>query len=389
MKKVRLAFFSDILTEDFDGCLRTVHQLIKRIPKDKFEVLFVTGVKPNNPIPHDILQVPAVTFPIDRRYKMAYTFGSRKKIIAQLDAFKPDIIHVTTPSPFGNFGAKYAKDRGIYLSTIYHTHFISYVKYYFQAMPKLGAFFEQRFADSSKKFYSKCDVIFTPVQFIIDEFKKYGIPHQNCKIWARGIDTTLFNPSKRKNGLLQKLTGNNKPNVLFASRLVWEKNLITLIDVYKNIQERKLDVNLVIVGEGKAKITLQNKMPKAFFTGDLTHHTLAEHYASADIFLFPSDTETYGNVVVEAMASKLPVIAADKGGPTGIIDHGTNGFLVNSHNPSAYVDIIEQLISDKEMMESIAQNALIYTNKLNWDEITAQYFNHLLEMEHSSKLVYA
>lgn len=194
--------------------------------------------------------------------------------------------------------------------SVYHTHFISYIKYYLKNLPFLINFTESIIAKTYRKFYNKCDVTYVPTEQIAKELEQSGVSSRNFKLWQRGINTSLFSPKKRDRSFIQQLTGNDYPTLLFVSRLVWEKNLATLFEIHDRVQELGLKVNFLVAGDGVAEKEARSRMQNAFFLGYLEHESLATVYASSDIFVFPSISEAYGNVVIEAMASGcVPVIA--------------------------------------------------------------------------------
>jgi len=385
MRKIRVAFFADMLLEDFDGCIRTIQQIVRRIPKDEFEFLFLTGWPPKNEGDHKYVKLSTVPMPFNAPYRATVPLFSSRTLKKELRAFKPDLIHVSNPSMLGNYAAKYAKANSLPLTTIYHTHYVTYVKYYFRFIKPLIPLGEAKIVAMTKALYDKCDIVYVPVKGIIDDFKALNMKTSNCSIWPRGIDSKLFNPEKRDVSYLRTLTGNDEPNILFASRLVWEKNLETLIQIYDLSRKRGFTFNLIIAGEGASTAGLKERLPDALYLGELSHEELSKVYASSDLFLFPSDTETYGNVVTEAMASGIPTIAANKGGPTGIIEDGVSGFLTESHEPEGYLEKIKLLLSDRELYEKIRSEGLEYTKSLSWKYLTDRYFSDLRRLYQESQ----
>lgn len=389
MKKIRLAFFADMLLENHDGCARTIHQIIKRIPRDRVEVLFICGVKPREEKTFDYLEVPAMTIPFNTKYKFALPLLAEKQMTAALEDFQPDIIHVSSPSPLGVFAADYATNHHLPLVTMYHTHFLSYVKYYLDKVPAIVPLFEKTVVSYTKKLYDRATINYVPVQSVVDDLDRYDYRTDNCSLWPRGMNHEVFNTSKADIPWLQSITGNNKPTVFFASRLVWEKNLKTLIKIYKRVRKKQLGYNFVIAGSGPAEAKLKSKMPDAIFTGNLSHEMLAKYYASSDLFIFPSDTEAYGNVVIEAMACGTPVIAADGGGPSSIIEDGVNGILCPPMSHKEYVRKMKLVLKKKKFRNRLITNGLAYTKPLDWDKLVSSYFHDLETLVHQNQLKYA
>lgn len=377
MKKIKVAFVAEMLVENADGAIRTMYQIINRIPKDRFEFLFICGVPPKEKFDFEVLTVPTTPLPININYSMALPFLAERKMTEKLKTFQPDIIHISTPSPLGHFALKYGNRNKIPVSSIYHTHFLSYVDYYLRKVPLMIPPIKEKIIQFTTAFYNRCQLTLVPTNNIIDELADYGVKRNRMKLWQRGIDKHLFHPSKKDKNYIQNIVQNKRPNLIFASRLVWEKNLDTLIKVYKQTQRESLDYNFIIVGDGPAKMELEQAMPKALFLGHQSHETLAVLYASSDVFLFPSNTESYGNVVIEAMASGLPCVIANGGGSGSLVQDGYNGISCPTHDTQAYLDGIQTILNHPNARENFIQNGFQYTRHLDWDQLADLYFREL------------
>ncbi len=383
MGKIKVAFFAEILIEDFDGASRTMFQILRRIPRDDFEFMFFCGVEPDLELGFPVMKLPTLTIPGNGTYEAALPWFAKRKLRKALDDFKPDVIHFASPSPLGGFGNRYGREKGIPVVSIYHTHFLSYVSYYFRKAKFLIPFFQKWANNLTHQFYHDPKIVYVPVEEIIKDLKeKAGLNGHNLKLWPRGLDKQKFHPGKKDIARLRKYTENDKPNILFASRLVWEKNLQALIDLYNLCQEKGDPFNFVVSGDGVARKELEQKMPNAHFVGMLGHSDLSVLYASSDIFFFPSVTETYGNVVVEAMASGIPCIVANGGGPKSIIEHGVNGFINEPNDIEGYREIILKLLDDKELYHKMVLNGLNYTDALDWEYLVDSYFEDLRKLVH-------
>jgi glycosyltransferase involved in cell wall biosynthesis len=375
MARIKVAFFAEILIEDFDGASRTMFQLLRRIPTDQFEFLFICGVGPDTLFGYECITLPTLTIPFNTRYKMAVPALVRRKTMRQLQAFAPDVVHIATPSWLGSFALDYAAQYTKPVISIYHTHFISYVDYYLRSLPVLIRPIKAQIARFQRDFYNRCDMIYIPSESIANELIAGGLEPSRVTIWKRGIDLTLFSPLKKNLVQLREQTQSEWPIILFASRLVWEKNIETLIKTYELAQQRGTAAVFVVVGDGTAKEDCQRRMPKAVFLGNLDHQTLATIYASADIFLFPSISESYGNVVLEAMASGLPCVIADGGGSRDFVEEGINGFRCVPNNPEDYLDKITLLLNDIDLHSRISLAGQQYSRQFNWEELANRYFD--------------
>ncbi|SEL00771.1 glycosyltransferase family 4 protein [Parapedobacter koreensis] len=381
----KVAFFAEMLIEEFDGASRTMFQLIRRIDPAEFDYLFVSGRSGQMDSPHRTFSVPSVRVPINADYSMSIPHLLKHKLERSLDAFNPDVIHIATPSLLGFFALKYAQKRNIPVITIYHTHFIAYLAYYLSKLPFLINVMENITRSSMRRFYNGCDHVYVPSQRIIDELSDIGIDRTKLQLWQRGIDLHTFCAEKRDLPYMQRLVGNDKPTILFVSRLVWEKNLATLMQVYQLFKETGWEGNFLVVGDGAARRELQMQMKDAQFLGQLDHDQLATLYASSDVFVFTSVSETYGNVVVEAMASGLPCVIADGGGSADLIAHGYTGFKCAPYDPQAYFNYIKLLLDNPLIREDITQRALHHARSLDWNQLADSYFRDIHALKNANR----
>ncbi|WP_118194434.1 glycosyltransferase family 4 protein [Albibacterium indicum] len=386
MRKIKVAFFAEILIDDFDGASRTMFQLINRIPNEEFDFLFIYGKGSEEIANQACFKVPILDLPMNAGYTMALPSMAKAKLKKRLASFSPDVVHIATPSLLGAFALKYARQHALPVISIYHTHFVSYVAYYLRRLPFLIEPVKHFLTDNQRNFYNRCDLVYVPAQSIKTELQDFGILQSKMKLWQRGIDTELFSPKHRDKLYLEKLTGNQHPTILFVSRLVWEKNLETLFRIYELIQKCGRQVNLVIGGDGAARQACIEHMPEAIFTGKVNHQQLATLYASADVFLFPSVSEAYGNVVLEAMASGLPCVIADGGGSKDFVQNGVNGFKCNPYDEHDYLKKILLVLQDDELRGMFSLAGLKYSHRLSWDQLAEVYFNDLQSLTASSKM---
>jgi glycosyltransferase involved in cell wall biosynthesis len=385
VSRIKIAFFAEILIEEFDGASRTMFQLLRRLPTDQFELLFICGVGPEELFGFPCVRLPTLTIPFNKTYKMALPALRRRALTQQLNNFAPDVVHIATPSSLGSFALKYAQHHQLPVLSIYHTHFISYVGYYLRNLPWLIGPVEAQIKRFQRAFYNGCTKIYVPAASIATALEGMGIEAHRMVIWKRGLDTALFTPDKRSKDYMVNITGNHDPVILFVSRLVWEKNLHTLIGLYELIQEQALPYNLVIVGDGVARAACRERMPKAYFLGEMGHEALSTVYASSDVFVFPSVSESYGNVVAEAMASGLPCVVADGGGSRDFIEHGVNGFRCRPNDPQDYLDKIRCLLTDSTLQHNFAEKSRAESLTFAWDELVRRYGKDMAELAETNR----
>lgn len=385
-KRIKVAFFTDILIDDYDGAIKTMYQLINRIPKDKFEYVFFCGTPPKHSFEHKVVKVPNIIIPFNTSYKAALPRLAKVRLHHALKEFNPDVVHLSTPSPLGFFGLNYAREHNIPTLSIYHTHFISYLRYYFKLLPFLIKPIESKALKLYRQFYNRCDLIYVPTHLMINELASYGIEKNRMQQWHRGLDTKLFNPNRAGKDYIRNITGNDKPSLLYASRIVWEKNVETLFNIYDEVKAQGLDVNFIVAGKGVAEPDARERMTDAIFLGFLSHEELGKLYASTEVFIFPSISETYGNVVVEASACGcIPVIARGGGSQALVID-GKTGFLCEPNDAKDYVEKIKLLLNNPELRQQMQEEAEKYTKLLSWESLAKRYFNDIQKLALKNKV---
>jgi glycosyltransferase involved in cell wall biosynthesis len=377
MSVIRVAFFADILIREFDGASHTIHELIDRIDRDHFKFRFFCGTLPKHSMNHEIEKIPSLSIPFNKTYRIALPATVKKKILTSLNEFRPDVIHITTPSLLGFFAIRYAKARNIPVISIYHTHFIAYTDYYITKSKVLNTVIRKTILKLMQQFYNQCDMVYVPTTVISKELEKNGIREQLLKIWPRGINKNIFHPGQNLSAEISHVIEKDKPNILFVSRLVWEKNLKTLIRIYNEAMKSAKEYNIIVAGDGVAMDDLKMAMPNARFTGHLDRQTLAGLYAASDVFLFTSVTETYGNVVTEAMACGIPCVIAHGGGSASLVKNGVTGFLVDPDDVSGYISKIDIIVNEPDLKNQFIQSGLRYTDQLSWASLALQYFSDL------------
>jgi len=316
----------------------------------------------------DFVAVPSLSLPGRPEYRMSTSLSSEAK--RHLREFKPDLVHIATPDVLGYKALRWAMDHQKPVVSSYHTHFTSYLKYY-----KLS-FFEPLLWKYLNWFYSHCEQLYVPTSSMADWLKEMGVV-TNLKIWARGINTEQFTPENRDEEWRQKM--GFKPDdivVTFVSRLVWEKNLKLFSDVLNRLMEKYDHVKAMVVGDGPAGNELKQILPNAVYAGFLTGDDLSKAYASSDIFFFPSDTETFGNVTLEAMASGLPCVVADAVGSKSLVDHEENGYLAPVEKSDLFYSYIDELVRNPGLRKKMADASRQKAGGYSWQNINGNLLNY-------------
>ncbi len=358
---MRIIYFSDSLPPIIDGVTHTLCRLVDTLENEKIEYRFVSPCIPEKNIGwrDKVYSVKSFPFPWYNYYQIGLPYF--QGLEAELNSFRPDMVHVVSPTLLGMYGIQYAKRRSISVVSSYHTHFVSYFSYYgFSRLERWGWNFLQWI-------YNQCDYTFAPSTSAVDELKEKGI--RNVGLWQRGVDLKEFSPSFRSPELRRSVAAAELPILLYVGRLVKEKDLHDLVGAALLLKEWGHRFKLVFVGDGPMRHQLQQQLPDAHFTGYLQGRDLAQWYASADLFVFPSSTETFGNVILEAFASGLPVVAVNQGGVTNLVTAGVNGLLAKPHDQEEFAHHIEVFLNDTAYRKFLSQKAQNTAKQFDWQSV--------------------
>jgi glycosyltransferase involved in cell wall biosynthesis len=223
-------------------------------------------------------------------------------------------------------------------------------------------------------FYNQADRNFVPSVATIEELRSKGF--HNLALWERGIDTRFFSPAYADKRLREQWSPNGSPIAIFIGRLVKEKDIQVLIEAYRILRNRGIEFRLVFVGEGPMHAEITANIPDAIMAGFLSGLELSRAYASADIFVFPSTTESFGNVVLEAAASGLPSVVAGEGGVMNLVIDGETGFVTRPKDPEHYADRMELLFSNELLRDNMGARAVEHASRKNWLHINRSLFEH-------------
>ncbi|MFH0934015.1 MAG: glycosyltransferase family 1 protein, partial [Pseudomonadota bacterium] len=285
---------------------------------------------------------------------------------------RPDVVHIATEGPLGWSALSAAHKLGIPVSTDFHTNFHSYTAHYGISLLK------KPIAAYLRHFHNKAACTLVPTASLQQQLEFEG--YKNVLVVSRGVDAELFHPAKRSDELRASWNaGVDTPVVMLVSRIAPEKNLNVVIQAFEQMRKVNPLARMVVVGDGPARAELEKQHPHVIFAGMQTGEPLAQHYASGDIFLYPSLTETYGNVTVEAMASGLATVAYDYAAAQQHIRHDVNGLLVPFADTDAFVAQARGLISDMERVQRIRVAARETVESLTWEHIMGQMETVLLD----------
>jgi len=329
---VRVALVTETFPPEVNGVSMTLGRLVDGLRAKGSDVLVVRpfqedegeGAAPEI----DELVVPGMPIPGYGELRMGAPLVDR--LLKRFQKWKPDIVHIATEGPLGVAALYVAETLGRPVSSTFHTNFHQYSSHYKLGAIKDFAFVYLRIA------HNRCGCTLAPTQEMADELSRMGF--RNTGVLSRGVDVALFSPEKRDESLRKEwgLEGEDRAYV-YVGRVAKEKNIDLAIETYEVASAEDPRARCVIVGGGPELERLKKEHPRVVFAGMRKGEDLARHYASGDIFLFPSVTETYGNVVVEAMASGLAVVCYDYAAGRQRIRQDENGFLARFGDESDFV----------------------------------------------------
>ena len=279
--------------------------------------------------------------------------------------WRPELVHIATEGPLGASALRVARELELAVTSDFRTNFQAYSAHY-----RLG-WLRGAILAYLRRFHNRAGCTMVPTEALRAELQAAGF--ERTLVVARGVDTQLFDPARRSEGLRRHWGAEDGARVvLYVGRLAAEKNLDALLQAFAAMRQIDARLRLVLVGDGPLRDTLRQRCPEAVFAGQRSGADLAAHYASADLFLFPSLTETFGNVTPEAMASGLPVLAFDHAAAGQLIEHGHSGWLAPYGDASAFVHLAQALVRDPVAARRAGQEARRNALELGWDGIVRQ-----------------
>lgn len=361
-----LAVVTETWPPEINGVAHTISQLVKQLEARKdYQISLIrprqnsaeTALHTEN---FQELLVSGFRLPFYQQVRLGYPHYLGLKRTWQ--ATRPDLVQIVTEGPLGYAALKAALSLDIPVISDFHTHFDQYSHYY--RLAKLNSLAERYL----RSLHNQTLLTLVPTQELRRQLIAKG--YQRLAVVERGIDKTLFNPQRRSNELRANLGISPKQLlVTLVSRLAQEKNLDLAFTAFRAIQSAIPDARFLVVGDGPDRARLQAMHPDCLFVGMQTKEALAAHYASGDLFIYPSTSETFGNVVIEAMASGLPVVAFDYAAAHQHIRHQENGCCVALYDSTAFIQTAVKLALDPALRQHLGQQAHLSTQNLSWQQV--------------------
>ena len=362
---LRVAVVTETYPPEVNGVAMTMGRMVEGLIRLQHRIQLIRPRQRPDDVPTcdgQLDQVPVRGIPIPLYPDLRLGLPAAKEMIKLWSKQRPDIVHVATEGPLGWSAMKAAQQLNLPCCADFHTNFHSYSSHYGLGLMK------RPIARYLKGFHNRADCTMVPTGELLHELAATG--YRALRVVARGVDTRLFNPSKR-DPALRSVWGVSQehPVVVYVGRIAPEKNLQLVFDAFDAMRLRSPQARLVLVGDGPQRASYQKRYPEHVFAGMRIGEDLAAHYASGDVFLFASLTETYGNVTTEAMASGLAVVAYDYAAARQHLRDGVTGMLVPPKDRAAFIARACELIDNPPLIAAYRAGARATVERLDWADV--------------------
>ncbi|HHW82822.1 MAG TPA: glycosyltransferase family 1 protein, partial [Actinomycetales bacterium] len=373
---MRIAFFTETFLPKIDGVVTRIIRTLDELAELGHEaIVFAPGEPPSTYAGHRVVRVNSVAFkPLYPEVRFGLpTVG----IATELADFRPDVVHAVNPVWIGAYGVLASRRRDLPLLASFHTDLPKYTE-------EMGISALRPTAEGIIRFlHNQAEVNLCTSGPMVERAREFQV--RRVDLWPKAVDTRTYRPDRHSRQMRERLTQGHPdaPLALYVGRLSKEKNLDDLLTPIRRLAD--IGARLAFVGSGPFRAELEEMFAgtNTHFAGYLSGDELAAAFASADVFAFPSTTETLGFVAMESMASGVPVVGADAGGIPFVIDHGTNGFLVPPHDPDAMTARLRELLTDPGLRERFAAAGRAESERHSWrssTEALVGFYNHAIEL---------
>ncbi|NTW52596.1 MAG: glycosyltransferase family 1 protein [Chlorobiaceae bacterium] len=369
---MKIALYAGTYVKDKDGAVRSIYQLVASMIRSGHQVaVWSPDISEQEDSAVMVHKVPSVPVPLYPDYRIGYYLARNER---EIDRFAPDFIHISTPDFVGNKFLQYARKRKIPVSSVFHTDFPSYLSYY-----HLG-FAQEAVWRHLVRFYNACDIVLAPNESVRAKLAARGI--RNIEVWSRGVDKELFDPARRSEALRRSWNASGKMVIVYTGRFVFYKDIEVVMSLYERFMDSGYAdrVRFIMIGSGPEEELMRRRMPDAVFTGYLTGSALPEAYASGDVFLFPSTTEAFCNVVLEAISSGLPAVVSDSGGCMELVRRSQAGIVAKSGDIDQFFGALVRLIQDGDELSAMRSRGLAFAENKSWTAINGELISRYQQM---------
>ena len=376
-QSLRIAVVTETWPPEVNGVALTLARLVHGLCQRNHSVQLIRPRQGKNEtalVQDDMSELLLTGLPIPRYPQLKLGLPSKKALIRAWTLRRPDLVHIATEGPLGWSALQAARRLRLPVTSDFRTNFHSYSKHY-----GVG-WLRKPIVAYLRKFHNHTACTMVPTHLLQSELQKLGF--DNLRVVARGVDTSMFTPQHRSEALRQSWGADENTLVLLSvGRLAPEKNLDLVVKACQALRAAQRPVRLVFAGDGPYRSELQARCPDAVFLGMCDHQTLSTIYPSADLFLFPSLTETFGNVTLEALACGTPVLAFDSAAASELVQAGRNGWLVQGEREEDYLAKALEVTRDTARLMAMRTPTCESVAALDWLQIVMQVESIFLQTQ--------
>jgi glycosyltransferase involved in cell wall biosynthesis len=372
---MRIAYVTETYPPELNGVSLTVERTVRFLRARGHNVELIRPRQPGEPAldANDELRTAGCPIPVYR--EMRFGVSRIAPLVRRFRATTPELVHLATPGPLAWAALAAARALGIATTSDFRTNFHQYSRYYglgALATPALGLL---------RRFHNLTQQTFVPTRATARELRAFGF--HNLTTIGRGVDAARFAPTHRSAELRRQWRAESAPVLLMVGRVAPEKNVELGLRAFERARRARPGLRMVVVGDGPALGRMRAAHPDVHFAGVQRGAALAAHYASADLFLFPSLTDTFGNVVLEALASALPVVSFAVAAAAEHVDDGVSGRLVVAGDEAAYTAAVTALTSRGFSLDPMRAAAVAAAKRASWPEVLARFEARLEDTLHA------
>lgn len=372
---MRIAYVTETYPPELNGVSLTVERTVRFL---RAQGHLVELIRPRQPgearlDADDEMRTAGCAIPVYR--ELRFGLARAATLVRRFERTRPEIVHLATPGPLAWAALAAARSLGIVTTSDFRTNFHQYSRYYriaFLGRPVLGLL---------RRFHNLTQRTFVPTRGGAAELLAAGF--HNLVVVGRGVDSEGFAPSLRSDVLRARWNAGAAPVLLMVGRVAAEKNVELGLRAFERARALRPETQMIVVGDGPARAALEKAYPEARFAGVKRGAELAAHYASADVFLFPSLSDTFGNVVMEALASGLPVVAFDTAAPAEHVVDTVSGRLVAPGDEDAYIAAVTEMVAADTDLAPMRAAAILAARRASWPDILARFESRLADTLHA------
>lgn len=378
--KLRIALVTETYPPEINGVAMTIKRMVDGLTNDGHRIQLIRPRQASNDAganTPEFEELLARGWKIPRYDGLRFGLPARAALVRAWSRQGPDLVHVATEGPLGWTAVSAATRLGVPVTSDFHTNFDQYSKHYGVGWLKGPV------ANYLRRFHNRTAATFVPTTAMAQDLARQG--YRRVEVVARGVDTTLFDPARRSGELRRTWgVGDTGLAIAYVGRLAAEKNLALAVSAYRAVRDQRPDARMILVGDGPLRTQLMREFPEVVFAGMRVGEDLAAHYASADVFLFPSLSETFGNVALEAMASGLGVVAYRSAAAAELIRDAENGLTAACGYEDEFIAKAVRAATDSRLLLRMGTAARRTAEAQSWESVIDRFTDALLQVWRAS-----